>query len=484
MASIWIPLQLRQTVQSVYERHDAAWQAYLDEDAYRIAANYHPLRTQEIFHRSVCQTRVLFGGNRSGKTHAGAAEAIWHALGSYPSWYPQEGRSAIPNHGWIVGLDYFMVRDVIEPALQHFLDERWIADWNHNTHVIQLTNGSTIGLKSADSGRSKFQGTSRHWIWIDEECPEDVYRECRARIVDVGGRIWLTLTPLKGSAYLRRAIDEAGSNPHIGVFFAATRENARSAGGVIPDEEIDVFAAQLSPNEARCRLEGQFQLLEGRAYPSFSRADHVVCDLALQPQRELLWSWDFNVTPLCTVLAQIEADCLLVIDEVVLDGPHGHTTDEAIRKFLDRYAYAGCRENPDASGKKILLRSDVSLYGDYSGMARSHRRSSNDYEIIRRALQSAGWPRPSVHVKPNPPVRERVQAVERLLAAPGGKPRLLISNRCRYLIDDLEQVCWDARGNLDKQSDPKRTHASDALGYLVSERFPLIAFKREAEWGF
>jgi hypothetical protein len=68
-----------------------------------------------------------------------------------------------------------------------------------------------------------------------------------------------------------------------------------------------------------------------------------------------------------------------------------------------------------------------------------------------------------------------------------GQHRLLIDPRCRELIRDLEQVGWktDAHGNpsteLDK-SDRRRTHVSDALGYLIAHQFPMrssIGFRSE-----
>ncbi len=457
------------------------WRAHLNR-APDASEKYRPLPSQRRFHESPLQSRILFGGNRSGKTVAGAAEAVWHALGRYPAWYPAEMRSPVPSQGWIVGLDYSMVRDVIEPTLQFFLDDAWVVSWNRNTHVIRLSNGSTIGLKSADSGRRKFQGTSRHWIWLDEECPEAIYRECRARIVDVAGRLWMTLTPLRGEAYLRRFVSEPSASSRVGVFYASTRENARSCGGSIPDDEIETFAEQLSDSEMHCRIEGRFQLLEGRAYPSFDRSLHAAENLEADARRELLWSWDFNVTPLCTLLAQRDGNRLLVFDEVVLDGLHGHTTDEAVRSFLDRYAYRSAQHGAPNSRKRATFTNGISLYGDYSGMARSHRGHGNDYEIIRRALEMSDWPRASVHVRPNPPVRERVQGVERLLTNAEDGPRLLISPRCRHLIEDLEQVCWDAHGQLDKKRDSRRTHSSDALGYLVAECFPLVPFERQENW--
>ena len=59
---------------------------------------------------------------------------------------------------------------------------------------------------------------------------------------------------------------------------------------------------------------------------------------------------------------------------------------------------------------------------------------------------------------------------------PAGIRTLSIDPRCKQLIQDLERVQWkqDVNGNMiheiDK-SDPARTHASDALGYMISREF-------------
>ena len=51
---------------------------------------YEPHAKQRLFHTSDCPTRAIFGGNRSGKTHAGGMEFLFHITGLYPDWYPQE----------------------------------------------------------------------------------------------------------------------------------------------------------------------------------------------------------------------------------------------------------------------------------------------------------------------------------------------------------------------------------------------------------
>ncbi len=57
---------------------------------------------------------------------------------------------------------------------------------------------SSLGLKSYDQGRKKFQGTAKHGIWLDEEPPQDVYTECLLRLMTTQGLMMLTFTPLSG----------------------------------------------------------------------------------------------------------------------------------------------------------------------------------------------------------------------------------------------------------------------------------------------
>ena len=50
--------------------------------------------------------------------------------------------------------------------------------------------------------------------------------------------------------------------------------------------------------------------------------------------------------------------------------------------------------------------------------------------------------------------------------------RMTVSPRCKELIDDFEQVAYEEDSTqIDKDKDRKRTHASDALGYLVWQEF-------------
>ena len=50
-------------------------------------------------------------------------------------------------------------------------------------------NHSKIWFKSCEAGREKFQGSSLDFVWFDEEPPEDIYNECKMRVLDKNGEI-------------------------------------------------------------------------------------------------------------------------------------------------------------------------------------------------------------------------------------------------------------------------------------------------------
>jgi hypothetical protein len=68
----------------------------------------------------------------------------------------------------------------------------------------------------------------------------------------------------------------------------------------------------------------------------------------------------------------------------------------------------------------------------------------------------------------NPSVRERVALVNAKLFSANEEVRLFVDPRCKGLITDLEEVTFKSDSSvIDKDRDTKRTHLSDALGYLV-----------------
>jgi len=173
---------------------------------------------QDFFRAGVeHEERAAMAGNRTGKSFGlGGYETALHAIGWYPDWWVGF-RFDKPINAWVAGNTAETTRDVPQAILLGAPGElgtglipadciigeptarRGITGAIDTARVKHSSGGvSTIQFKSFDQGREKFQGTSKHWIWVDEECGRDVYDECRTRIMDCGGRMVATFTPLLG----------------------------------------------------------------------------------------------------------------------------------------------------------------------------------------------------------------------------------------------------------------------------------------------
>ncbi|MCL5746523.1 MAG: hypothetical protein M1541_21760, partial [Acidobacteria bacterium] len=187
----------------------------------------------------------------------------------------------------------------------------------------------------------------------------------------------------------------------------------------------------------------------GLVYHTFRRREHVR-ELEVDRALPLMWALDFNVNPMSSVVVQLEGDVVRVVDEVVMNRA---STEDACREFWNRY-----EDHP----------AGVTIYGDASG---NHMQTtgSTDYELIRRFFLATNYHQVQQRVpRSNPQVRERVELVNAKLKSADGQIRMIISPRCKELVKDFEEVTYKPGSTVvDKDKDPRRTHLSDALGYLV-----------------
>jgi hypothetical protein len=78
----------------------------------------------------------------------------------------------------------------------------------------------------------------------------------------------------------------------------------------------------------------------------------------------------------------------------------------------------------------------------------------------------------------NPSVRERIGLVNAKLFSADEEVRLFVHPRCTGLVADFEEVTYKPETSvIDKERDSKRTHLSDALGYLIWQEYqPRVTF--------
>lgn len=175
------------------------------------------------------------------------------------------------------------VEKIVRPEVARWLPPTeilggsWETGYDRELRTLTLENGSTIEFMSYDQDLDKFAGTSRDWVWFDEEPPQDIFTECLLRLVDTGGDWWITMTPVDGMTwvfddiYERANPNNASYDPNLLVVEVDTTENPHINPG-----ELDTLLAGLDPNERRARLHGQFVQRAGLIYPTFKEAIHVV----------------------------------------------------------------------------------------------------------------------------------------------------------------------------------------------------------------
>jgi hypothetical protein len=251
---------------------------------------------------------------------------------------------------------------------------------------------------------------------------------------------------------------QSGTRPDVAVFGASIYDNTH-----LGRDEIARLEALYPEGSAvrRIRLNGEW--LPGltgavpippSTVPSTSarhRRWRRIC---------LLWGWDFNVEPLCSVVAQKIGETYHVHRELVLE-------QGSISEMCERFREAFPRHE-----------SEVWLYGDASGRGRPAQTGQSDYnghspddEDLPGAApaQGAGGQSPGVDAgeRGKPAAKDE-----------HGQVRVLIDPSCHELIADLEQVLRDGQKikKTGRRSDPyfRRTHTSDALSYCLAFDAPTL----------
>ncbi len=236
---------------------------------------------QLLFHKNLKKNRWVFGGNRSGKTECGAVETVWLARGIHPY------RENKPTDGWVVSLSTQVQRDVAQNKILYYLDKDWIEDIVMisgkkgsasqgviDTIYVKNVFGSIskIGFKSCDQGREKFQGTSLDYVWFDEEPPEDIYIECKMRLLDKCGDIYGTMTPLKGLTWVYNIIYLNERNDDDIWYETMQWED----NPYLSKDEINKLSASLSEDELNSRKYGNFSSGTGLVYNEFDENYNVI----------------------------------------------------------------------------------------------------------------------------------------------------------------------------------------------------------------
>jgi hypothetical protein len=401
---------------------------------------YDPLDSQRDFHNCTARYKGYSGPIGSGKSQALCQETIRLT-------YLNPGRT-----GLLGAPTYPMLRDATQATLLELLGANKIP-YDHNkgeNALVMGDTGSRILFRPVDDFE-RLRGTNLAWFGLDEltYTQEEAWLRLEGRLRDpkahtlCGFAAW---TP-KGYDWVYRKFVARPTQTYQTIY-AKPSEN-RHLLGRDPD-----FYSRLSESYDEKfyaqEVLGSYLNLDGsRIYNAFEQKDHVT-DLSVDPRIPILWALDFNVNPMSSVIAQIKDGRIAVLDEIVI---RHATTRQACEVFLAKF--------PKHEAGAII-------YGDASGYSQ-HTTGTSDYDMLKEHFAIHSSMTVDYRVpKSNPSVRERINLMNTKLRSARGDIGLSIDRKCKELILDFEQVCYKGdTGQIDKDRDRMRTHASDALGYLV-----------------
>jgi hypothetical protein len=348
-----------------------------------------------------------------------------------------------------------MLRDATLTSMLEVLNENEIPFEHHKAENVLLLKetGSSILLRAID-GFERLRGTNLAWFGLDEltYASEEAWLRLEGRLRDpkatrlTGFAVW---TP-KGFDWVYRRFIQSPAAGYEAII-ARPYEN-RFLLSQVPDF-YDRLKGSYDENFFRQEVLGDYLNSKGSlVYRAFTREGNLQ-RLELDKTRPVYWAVDFNVDPMSSVIAQVRGKAVYVVDEIVL---RRATTQEACEEFEKRVG------TPQAG---------VVVYGDASGAA-MQTTGFSDYGVIRDFFRTRGAKVSYRVPAANPPVKERVTAVNAKLKNAQGEMQLFVDPRCKELVADFEQVSYmEDSMQIDKDKDRRRTHASDALGYMIYQEF-------------
>ena len=359
----------------------------------------------------------------------------------------------VENEIWYGAPNFLQAKRVMWSRLKRALPVTWLdGKPNETSCIIKLRSGHIIRLVGLDASES-LRGSGLWFFGGDEwaDCRPSAWKEVvRPMLSTSRGHALFIGTP-KGFDHFRDAylLGQAGGDPSYRSFMFTTAD-----GGNVPVEEIKAAERELDPRSFRQEYKASFENYAGRVIYAFSRAENVK-QSNYDASKPVHVGIDFNVNPMSATVWQDQGDTTQQIDEIILPTSN---TDEMAEEIARRYGRNGFEPN-----QKVV--DHITVYPDPAG---GQRRTSAGGRTDIGILRQKGF---GVSVqRSHPPVRDRMNIMNRCFRAADSKIRATVDPRCVKSIEAYERLVF-----RDGTAEPDKTqgfdHLVDASGYYLFGRY-------------
>ena len=380
----------------------------------------------------------LSAGYGAGKTRSLCAKAV---------------QLAISNQGFtgaVMEPTAPLIRDIWQNDFETFLENYGVPYTQRQSplpeYLLHLPEGDTRILCRSFENWSRIIGLNLAWVLADEidtvspSIADRAFPRILARLRSGNQRQFGVASTPEGFRWMWNTFgtNEAQARTDRRLIKMRTYDNPH-----LPADFISRLEENYEAGLLQAYLNGEFcNITTGVVYSRFDRSTHVIDEKPKIEDEPLRIGIDFNIGNTNAVIGLAVGDSMIIFDEVNAS----YDTDSLAKEIKRRYPF-----------------NKIYIYPDASGGNRSTNATKTDIQI----LEGYGF----VNQSPasNPPIRDRVNSVQRLLEDGKGTVRLKIHNSAKKLIECLELQSYTEKGDPDKEAG--YDHMVDALGYITWRLF-------------
>jgi len=418
-----------------------------------------PLPEQISLYYDSIRFKTCHAGRRSGKTERFKRKVVTEAM-KVPGMY----FAAAPV--WSQAKALFW-RDLKAMSPPWFLAGRP----SESELMIPYKNGSEIYVLGLDKPE-RVEGIPWRGGGVDEiaNCKADIWDAHLRPLFSTRGMedswCWLFGVP-EGINHFYDLVERGNSAEH-----PDWRSYHWLSSDILSPKEIEDAKRSMDPKFYRQEYEGSFETISGRVYSDYTDANHT--DRVIQKGKDIIWTHDFNFTPLSSAILQVdevkgpdEVDKIYMVDEIVLESAVAQNT---AAEFVERF--------------KDYKSSMVYIYGDAQGHHGEKHGFQSDYLQIEKILKQNGF---RVNVKATRnyrPIKTSQSSLRaKVLNASGERSFFVNAAKCKYGDKGLK-LTQLKKGSSFQEEDSKYQHITTAMRYFTDVAYPLAGRTSavEAAW--
>ena len=374
--------------------------------------------------RSPASVKVMFSGRRFGKTRMMLVAGIEKALqvpGSVTFYLAPSRKQA---------------KDIAWRALKDSVPASWTDKVMESTLTVEFRNGSRVILAGADYADS-LRGQSADLLLLDEFAYiRDLQEMWQAALLPMlatsKGQVIFASTPAGGGSFSAELWEKAADTEGWERWNYPT-----VAGGWVEESWVEERRTEMDPSLWRQEFYGSIESLLGAVYPAFNNAN---IEAVSDDGGPIIAALDFNRSPFCCALMQVQGDRLACLEEIVLMQADSREMALAIReRYPDRKVM--CCPAPTGSRKQT---SSLGL---------------SDHQILKEV---GGF---QIH-SPRAPwaISDKVAATRLMILDAAGQRRLKVDPGCKRVIRSFRNLEFKP-GRSVPDPDSDHSHMCDAVGY-------------------